>query len=804
MGRINPESVFPLLALIIITMALSGSLADMPPLGKFLDPFTGVVRNERTGTPSLQMPGGQLKEPVTVFFDERQVPHIYARHTQDLYFAQGFVTASLRLWQMDFLSYTAAGRLAEILGQNFTDYDRSQRRQGMLEAARSSLELMQQDPETIGIIRAYTRGVNAYIRQLHYWQLPVEYKMLNYEPEPWSDLKTVLVMKYFANTLSGYEEDFDMTSLMLALGEEKFNKYFPGFATDLSPVVNTKGAKNPALSFLKKPDYLNYDFMRAGTTVPDRTWNPSLGSNSWVVSGKKTRSGRPILCNDPHLNLTMPAIWLEMQLSAPGVNVYGVSVPGTPAVVIGFNEDIAWGITNGSDDVKDWYKLKISADYKKYELDGQWTDLKSRTEEIKVRGRKTVTDTVYMAAQGPVVYTAAFKGADRARVNHALRWSLHIPSNEILAYIKLNRARNYSGYQQAISSYSCPVLNFTFASKEDTIAVNHQGNVAVKWPGQGRFVLDGTQSSHLYTHYIPADSQPQSCNPPEGILVSANQHPTTDRYPYYYNGYYSEHRANRIREVLLQKDTVDIDDMMQLQLDNTAYFAVRATPALLHYLQGSKLPAQAAQARQQLQAWHGQYGLKDENALLYELWWNKVKDYTWDEFRNYPFISRVPDDYVLLHLLTAEPGNEYFDQLGTTQKETAQEVVTAAFREAVRAYDSIRKTTGSAEWGQHNKVTLQHMLHIAKLGVRNLPSAGAPGAVNAMSAGWGPSWRMIVEPGDRPRAWGVYPGGQSGDPASVYYDNFATTWNKGGYYELKFFMSADEAAKQTSRKWILR
>src|SRR5205807_1319094 len=188
----------------------------------------------------------------------------------------------------------------------------------------------------------------------------------------------------------------------------------------------------------------------SNSVISGSSYNPRLGSNSWAVSGKKTKSGFPILANDPHLNLSLPNIWIEMQLSAPGMNVYGVSIPGTPAIVIGFNENIAWGITNGSDDVKDWYKLKITNDYKKYEFDGKWLDLGYRIEEIKRRGQPSFYDTVYSTVHGPIVNNKSFPGTDPDMMDMALRWELHQPSNEFVTFIKLDKAQNYNDYKEAI------------------------------------------------------------------------------------------------------------------------------------------------------------------------------------------------------------------------------------------------------------------------------------------------------------------------------------------------------------------
>ena len=807
MKKINTNFLFPLTASIILIFGLSNQMFDLPPLGKLLDPFIGAVQNkEEKGLmyPQLIINNMGLNDSVNIFFDDRRVPHIYAKNMDDLYFSQGYVTAYLRLWQMDFLSYISAGRLSEMFSKdNFLEYDRKVRRLGIPDAAKKSLMLIEKDPETNRILSAYSKGVNAYINQLSYKTMPFEYKLLDYKPEPWSNLKTVLILKYMGTILSGHDEDVSMSNMVLALGEDDFNKLFPEFNSHSSPVANnTAPGSNTSLAYLKKPEYLNSSFLAYNGTISKSSYNPKLGSNNWAVSGKKTKSGFPILCNDPHLTLSFPCIWVEMQLSSPDMNVYGVSVPGTPAVTIGFNENIAWGMTNGATDVLDWYKLKITEDYKKYEFDGKWIDLTYRIEEIKRKGRESFYDTVYSTIHGPLIITKNFS-PDPELMNYASRWALQNPSNEFKTFIQLSKAKNYEDYKKAISYYSCPIQNFIFACKDNSIAINHQGNMPVKWPGQGKFILDGTKRSHLYTKYIAQDSLPHLLNPECNYVFSANQLPTNSSYSYYYNGYYSEARGNQIRKILEKEDNFDVKKMEAMQLDNTNSFATDVLPLLVKEMEKNKLNMEQATALKKISMWNGAYNFNDENAELFELWWKNIKEYTWDELKAYPFYLKSPDDYVLLDLIQKEPTNKYFDKQGTSMIEHADDIIHEAFIVALNDYDKMKAETG-VKWGNCNKVNIMHMTNFRALSIMNLPSDGYPEAINAMATTSGPSWRMIVELGDRPKAYGVYPGGQSGNIGSMFYDNFVNDWNKGVYYPLQFFMSSDEAKKYATNTWILK
>lgn len=807
MKNIKTGFLFPLIALTLLIVGLSSQVFNAPPLGMLLDPFIGVVQNDRdanlTGT-GITINKTGLPHAAAVYFDERKVPHIYAENAADLYFTQGYVTAALRLWQMDFVTFAAAGRLSEIFrGDRYLTYDRNQRRMGILEAARQSLQLIEKDPETIAALNAYTKGVNAYIQTLNYQQYPLEYKVLDYTPEPWSNLKSVLVMKQMGNNMTGYEEDMMMSKLMLVLGEDTFNKLYPDFGPHITPVMN-KPSQRTSIAFqqLKKPAYLDYAFLSLTSTITPSGYNPRLGSNSWAVSGKKTKSGYPILANDPHLKLSLPNVWLEMQLSAPGVNVYGVSIPGTPAVIIGFNNKVAWGITNGADDVKDWYKLKIKADYSKYELDGKWIDLPYKVETIKRRGGKDFNDTVYHAIQGPLVTTTSFTDKRPELMNYALKWELLNASNEFATFIKLNRAANYKDFKAAVKNYSCPVMNFTFAGNDNNIAIHHQGSMGRKRPGEGRFVLDGSVSDLNYTGHIPEDSLPRLLNPTANYVLSANQHPTYKDYHYYYNGYYSETRAARIRRLLEKNDNFDIASMEKVQLDNISVFAVEAVPVLLAAVQQKKLNPAQRKVLDMLSAWKGTYNASDTASLLFESWIKNIRTDTWDEWTNYSPALQTPADFTLLSLIKNQPQNKYFDKQGTSAIETATDIITTAF---INAADEYRKQSakGSIFWAANHKINVMHLIEIAAFSYMKIASSGHPDAINAASGSWGPSWRMIVELGEKPVAYGIYPGGQSGNAGSLYYDNGVKDWSESKYYRLHFYGSKAEAAKQKGTLWLL-
>jgi penicillin G amidase len=354
--------------------------AAIPPLGKFLDPFHGFWQNIEADhekfTEKLHIHG--LKEPVSLAFDSLMIPHIFAKNDEDLYLAQGYVTAMHRLWQMEFQTHAAAGRISEIIGKNemILNYDRGQRRLGMVYGAERTLQTMLNDPTSKMMVEKYTQGINAYIQTLSYENLPFEYKLLHYKPEPWTELKCALLLMNMAQTLNMGDKDIEMTNALKVFGKEMLDVLYPDRDLLDDPIVdNPKGWNFKAVTLDTVPMALPEELINIKKLPPS---DPTTGSNNWAVNGSKTSSGSPILCGDPHLQLNLPSIWYAIQLHAPGVNVMGVSLPGSPGIIIGFNDSIAWSVTNAQRDLVDWYKISFQDENKKhYRLDEKWVEVKN-------------------------------------------------------------------------------------------------------------------------------------------------------------------------------------------------------------------------------------------------------------------------------------------------------------------------------------------------------------------------------------------------------------------------------------------
>ncbi|HLG41145.1 MAG TPA: penicillin acylase family protein, partial [Chitinophagaceae bacterium] len=493
-----------------LVWALNKQWGKVPPMGNFLSPQHGFWQNAEASdydySADLKFP--ELKGKANVYLDERLVPHIFAENDEDLYFLQGYVHARFRLFQMDLQTKAAEGRACEVAGSRAMEWDKSQRRLGMKFAAENAIKEMEKDLASLALFSAYTKGVNAYIRSLKKSEIPVEYKLLNFRPEEWSNLRTALLLKMMAKNLSsGTERDIAYTNAKKIFSPEEINKIYPQVPDSLLPIIPKGTLFDTAGIVPVKPASADSIYFGKNDSLaiieisgPDK----NNGSNNWVVAGSKTQSGSPILCNDPHLELSLPSIWFEMQLSTPASNVYGVSLPGSPFIIIGFNDDIAWGVTNAQRDVKDYYEIKFKDDTKQeYWYNGQWQRTQLNIEAIKVKGGNMVYDTVAYTVFGPVMYDRSFSSVAADSRSLAVRWTAHDGSNEGLTFYKLNRARNYDDYAEAIKTFTCPGQNFVFASKTGDIAIWQQGKFPARWKGQGLYIMPGEDASYAWQGFIP-------------------------------------------------------------------------------------------------------------------------------------------------------------------------------------------------------------------------------------------------------------------------------------------------------------
>ncbi|MDQ6677538.1 MAG: penicillin acylase family protein, partial [Acidobacteriota bacterium] len=465
-----------------------------------------------------------VSQPVTVTRDGLGVPSLHAKTEEDVLFTQGYVTAGDRMWQMDGLRRFAAGELAEIIGPAGIEADRESRKLRMRHIAEQIYPAL--PARDRAQFAAYARGVNHYI-ETHRGRYSFEFAVLGYDPRPWSVVDSLLVGLYmYRNLTTSYPEKLARQNL-LAGGDAAKVKY-------LYPV-------------------------RAGTEViPGGDVQP--GSNAWAVSGAHTASGRPLLANDMHLEYSIPGIWYMTALEAPGLHVAGVALPGVPGIIVGHNEQIAWGVTNLHFDVQELYSERLDSSTGQYLFRGKVEQAQLEREWIRVKGRPPVEERHWITRHGPVI-------VDDARQHISLKWAAADPGNFQFPFLELNRAKNWNEFQAGLARFPGPGQNFVYADRAGNIGYHATGKLPRRtWASD--VPVDGTSGDFEWNGYIPFEELPAAFNPASGYLVTANQNPFPVGGAYEVSGTFaSPYRSNQIRAMLRATERLRPADMLRIQKD---------------------------------------------------------------------------------------------------------------------------------------------------------------------------------------------------------------------------------------------
>ena len=796
--RIIPFCIVSVITVAVI-FALNRPWGKIPPMGKFLSPQHGFWQNADPVDKdfSVDLPFNELQDSAQVYLDERLVPHVFTKNENDAYFIQGYLHAKFRLWQMEFQIYAASGRISELIGRKALNYDREKRRLGMVYAAERAVAEVEKNPISKAECDSYTAGVNAYISNLKESELPIEYKLLDYKPEKWNNLKSALFLKYMSFDLAGEENDFEYTNAKSVFGWDDFQKMYPYSQDSLDPIV-PRNTVYPAPGItVHTPAFVDSLYLNTKDSVPisPQRPNPDNGSNNWAVSGKKTQSGAPILCNDPHLGLNLPSLWYEMQITTPEFNAYGVSFPGAPGIIIGFNDSCAFGFTNAMRDVRDYYEIRFKDDdMKEYWFNGAWRQTDFRYEHIGIKGEKEIIDTVAYTVFGPVMYDKKFTGGRRTNGNYyAVRWKAHDPSNEMMIFNRLDHAKSYGDYYDAVQWLHTPGQNCIFASKSDTIAIWDQGEFPAKWKWQGEFIMPGTDSTYMWQGTIPQQENPHLINPDRGFVSSANQMPVDPAvYPYYLGGSYPPYRGLIINRNLSQMNNITVQQMIDLQTDNYNVFAEMARPVMLRNIDLTALSDEERSYYDLLAAWDLRDNPDAKGATIFVLLWENFTKTVWDdEFGQTKLPMVYPLESTLLEAILKDSAFKFLDDINTPVKETLRDDVTIAFKKAA-VQCKAAEAEGRLEWAKYKATRINHLARLAPFSRLDLPAGGGTHCINATKEDHGPSWRMIVQLTRKTEAYGIYPGGQSGNPGSPYYDTFVDNWVAGKYYSL-WVMTKEEA-----------
>lgn len=785
-----------------------------------------------------------LQDEVHVYRDEYGVPQIYAQNQDDLFFAQGYVHAQDRFWQMEFWRHVGAGRISEIAGESTVETDMFIRTLGWNRMAAEHLAYLEENnPELVQILEAYSAGINAYILQ-NEGQLSINQTILGlvnepWEIEPWTPYNTLTWAVVMSYDLDGnWEDELDRADLIKAIGQAKTETLLPGYPYDQRPVtVPTDTLANldnithspchpltpppPHPLTLSPPHPLAHspcqvDWQRINThiigEVPANGFAfgaaEFVGSNNWVVSGDHTATGLPLLANDPHLGIQMPSIWYEIGLHAPGWEVAGFSFAGAPGVIIGHNAHIAWGVTTANPDVQDLYIEKVNPnDPTQYEFMGEWQDMEMIEEVIKVNGGEDVVLPVRLTRHGPIINEVVDGQSDVL----ALRWTAQEAVRIFQAVAGLNQAQDYESFREATRYWDIAAQNLIYADVEGNIAYQLPGLVPIRNDGNGQIPVPGWTGEYEWEGWIPFEEMPALFNPEQGYIATGNNAVVDPDYPYLVAVDYSDgDRAQRIVSLLEEKiaaGEITADDFATIQSDSYSLMAESYVP-LFEGLSSNDPQVQAAVER--LRGWDLQERRDSVPAALFEIFYMQlVRNVLADDVGE----ENVSKAYsaIFFHDLADQEAASWWDDSTTAATESRADILLLSMSDAIAWFEeNVGGEMNDWAWGQIHQATFASD-PLGQSGVGPIeamvnrgpfPADGGRSIVNANSWSWDEpaavtghvSMRMIIDLNDFDASRSVNSTGQSGHPYHRHYDDQVDLWLNGQYHPLWFTQEVVEAA----------
>ena len=775
---------------------------------------------------SISLPG--LQQTVTVDRDAWGVPHIRAASVEDAAEAQGYVMAQDRLWQLDLLRRVARGQLSEILGERTLQIDKDFRTLGLGRVA--DREATTLEPDARKILEAYARGVNEFISQ-HQSNLPPEFSLLGYKPQPWRAADTLAISGYMYRTLADTRErEINRAKVTARAGADRAKDLF-SIESPLDhfvvgdPDVLNDGSQRTATDPDEddddddmQPDTVfkaNLATSKSGAAendAPDITSElaqsvveflgasskeirAGLGSNNWVVSGAHTATGKPLLANDTHLELMMPSIWYEVRVTAPAWNVKGFALPGSPMIIIGHNDRIAWGFTNNGADVLDLYIETFNpAAPDEYRVKGAWAKAQLTDETIRVKGRPDEHLQVVVTRHGPVVHREGDKG-------YAMRWTATEPGGLSNSYNWLGRARNWKEFREAMKRVWGPAQNAVYADVEGNIGYIMAARVPIRKKGHGDVPVPGDTDDYEWTGYIPFEQLPQALNPESGFIASANARVMGPNYkPYLTDRWEEPYRTARIYDLLHDRHDLRTEDMLKVQTDTYSYPHVFLAEQLLAAAKTAKPKDPRAQRLIE--------GLKD---------WNGIAEANSAEV-SFLFAVRNSALRLILEPILGEDTALYqwrsttFLQKTLTDRPSKwlpaayknyDELLVAAADDAVKklAQNSGSERVDDWAWKKFNSLDMFHPLGRSSvlktfLSITDKPQSGTIYSVRAASKTHGPAMRFVANPANWDESILLIPSGESGQPGSSHYSDQFSYWYEGKPILAPFSEAAEAKAKK--------
>jgi len=746
-----------------------------------------------------------LDGTVEVLRDSLGIPHVFAVTEHDLYIAVGYLEAQDRLWQMDLLRRVTTGRLSEIFGKDMIDEDQLFRSLRITEKSR--MILAEASPELRSALDAFCSGVNQYMEE-NGKKLPPEFALLGYKPDPWLPEHSINLIGYMAWDLStGWTTETLIDQIRRQVGDELYRYLLPDLTEQRTYV-------QPGFTPAVEPEALA-NLAKTVRFIEDLGLDVFRGSNNWAVAGKKSATGQPILANDMHLSLWIPGIWYQMHQVVPGkLDVTGVILPGQPLVVAGHNVRIAWGYTNVMTDDADFYEETINpADSTLYRFNGEWKKLDIREEKIFIKGGDSVIRTNAFTHRGPVI--SDFKKTGARKIS--MRWNGMEPSNELRSIFLLNRAGNWEEFREALKTFVAVNQNVVYADVDGNIGMQSTIGLPVR-KGTGTTLFPGDTDEFDWKGLVPFEELPYTYNPECGYVSSANNNTVGPDYPHYISSWFSlPYRADRILEMLNEKEKLSVDDFIRMQADHKSKMAGKFTPEFLNHILVNSLTGDEKTALDKLAGWNLEFESESSPAAIFDLLYHAVLSRLAKDQMGDDLFTQFRRENVLvtnfMENILRDQSSTWCDDITTTERqETFSEMVTDAFKQTVADLtDQLGTNQAKWEWGKIHTFTIKHPMAQVKLinklfGLSRGPYAvggsfhtvhpfsyplGDPAGVDD-----GSSQRHIYDLADWDRSLSVIPTGVCGVPASPYYCNQTEMYVKNLYHADVITRARIEARKQ--------
>ncbi|MBD3159643.1 MAG: hypothetical protein GF309_12695 [Candidatus Lokiarchaeota archaeon] len=724
-----------------------------------------------------------LEEDVEIIRDRFGVPHIYAENLNDLFLAQGYVTAQDRLWQMELTRRTVKGTMSEIVGEAMLKSDLFYRNIGLNRIAQRLAHRIEEKKtdEHIEMLDSYGAGINQYISH-NEETLPIGYELLQFSPEEFTAQDQVLVLLGLSFGLSATNFfKFIRFKLIEKFGEKTASILFPP-------------GKTPSFAGQSEHDFLTFV-------------QNSIGSNNWVISGEKSITGKPLLANDPHLMHTIPGIWYENHLNAPDLNVTGFTVAGLPGITVGHNGHIGWGYTNSFADVQDLYIEKVNPQNpQQYRSNGKWIDFETAEETIDIRGKEAFHKEFLLSEHGPILesYPVSYGDLGFLEIDEKYKLAHRGIENEVdisevfAAFLLLNKAKNWNEFKNAVKHWTLPSQNIVYADAEGNIGYRMSGKIPIRKRGQGVVPVPGWNEEYEWDGYIPFEEMPQSFNPETQLIATANNKVVPPDYPYFISHYFLyPYRSDRIIELLLEKQKLGVEDFKRIQLDLYSRIARKICQYLTNIEPRNERQAEALEI---LKKWDYHVRVDSGAALIYHVWITKFLELVFKERLGKKLFTLFMNGAAnTLHFLKY-PSRWLYPEESQSNVENRDRALS----------DSLDMTLGeltekhgddmeSWRWGLQHHLTFVHPLSKIHpdLKILNRGPFEVPGDFFTLNAFWnasleenkcngGVTMRMILDFSDLSKSVAVAPPGQSGHPLSEHYGDMIEPWLNGEYHQMLF------------------